>query len=467
MNMDELGGSGFSGMFDHNGHSARMYDHYVMALEEMKENARVYFPPAWVSSCSDMINSELKNPFQSSLRQSAHSFEGKKPLFQPGDGGSNVINKVAAKLASDTGLFVVAGPSGGAGGWGYISNYGLPSYALELIAPGASADFRRNFALDAFDRPTISAEGTKLVINDKNGRAVEVIDQATATPKQLEAFRERYLQLSSYKGGNWMIKTFIKEFGPAGGYVDFGVVGPTSSAAQGRMGSFPSSVIGDQIGPVSQRIRAQYIEKGLIPPHIAEDGPGSNLPSPFEQTPGRFQESNNQAMIDRGMLSPESGIDMSAPARMSESYYDAETSSTQSNEIQPQGAMAQPLAFGASGRSSSGTYIHAGLNDDKHVQGLVGMYFPRVRLDPAAAAAYIMRMTNPLNTIMVHTPLKRTKEMEIQFRRRVMEGIPLMQITGADVPGGEPISTNGVKRLAHMLKQREMLPKIKDNDERN
>jgi hypothetical protein len=74
-------------------------------------------------------------------------------------------------------------------------------------------------------------------------------------------------------------------------------------------------------------------------------------------------------------------------------------------------------------------------------------------------------MTNPLNSVMVHTPLKRTKEMDIQFRRRIMEGIPLMQITGADAARGEPISTNGVKRLAHMLKQREMLPRIKDTDE--
>jgi hypothetical protein len=129
--------------------------------------------------------------------------------------------------------------------------------------------------------------------------------------------------------------------------------------------------------------------------------------------------------------------------------------------------MSTPMLYGAkaNARDGGGPFFHAGLNDLNHIQGLVAMYFPRAALDPAASAAYIMRMTNPLTTTLVHTPLTRTKEQDIQFRRRVMEGIPLMQITGANVAGGESISANGVKRLAYLMKQREMLPKIKQQDE--
>jgi hypothetical protein len=345
-------------------------------------------------------------------------------------------------------------------------------YSMDLLAPGSSMEFRRNFALDAFDRPTISAEGTKLVINDKNGRAVEVIDQATATPRQLEAFRERYLQLSSYKGGNWMIKTFLKEFGPVGAYVDFGIVGPTSAFTQNAFGSFPEKVIGHDLrADVLGRIRAKYIEGGLIPTHLGEDVPTELMPSFNAVDNGNFnQDAINQAMINKGMISPEAEIDMNRPARIAQAYVPGGPSGHSGEkipvEIAPQGAMAQPMVYGAKGRGSErGGWFHAGLGDDRHVKGLVKMYFPRAHLDPAAAAAYVIRMTNPLNSVMVHTPLKRTKEMDIQFRRRVLEGIPLMQITGADAGRGEPISTNGVKRLAHMLRQREMLPRIKDTDE--
>lgn len=468
MNLGELGdiSRAESIRFTHNGVEGTLFEHLIRTMDQMKDSAQKYFPTEWIRKFENNM-SQINDPFRRAFSQ-PHAFEGKKPTFDLSGSGSRFsLDRISGKLASDTGMFVVAGVASSSGGWGYVTNYGLPMYAMELVAPGASADFRRNYALDAFERPTISVDGTRLVINDKNGRAVEVIDQATATPKQLESFRERYLQMSAYKGGNWMVKTFLKEFGPAGGYVDFGVVGPTATFTSQKFGQFPYSLFADGSRTnIENAIRAKYIETGLTPVHLGED-------TPFELAPTfnniganvRNQENINQAMIDRGMMSMEAGIDMSKPARVATSYLSVLAGQTGSipNEINPQGAMAQPLTYGA--KYNGG--FHAGLNDETHVRGLVAMYFPRAKLDTAAAASYVMRMTNPLNTIMVHTPLKRTKEMEIQFRRRVMEGIPLMQITGADAPGGEPISTNGVKRLAHMLKQREMLPKIKDNDERN
>jgi hypothetical protein len=471
MDIDGELGSQSQRRFSHNNMEGTMFEHFKRALEEMRDYASDFFDASWIRSM-ELQMENMKDPFKEGMPK-PHAYEGKKPVFEPGSSrSSGLVDKVAAKLGSDTGLFAVAGPSGDSAGWGYIANYGLPMYSMDLLAPGSSMEFRRNFALDAFDRPTISAEGTKLVINDKNGRAVEVIDQATATPRQLEAFRERYLQLSSYKGGNWMIKTFLKEFGPVGAYVDFGIVGPTSAFTQNAFGSFPEKVIGHDLrADVLGRIRAKYIEGGLIPTHLGEDVPTELMPSFNAVDNGNFnQDAINQAMINKGMISPEAEIDMNRPARMAQTYVPGGPSGHSGEkipvEIAPQGAMAQPMVYGAKGRGNErGGWFHAGLGDDRHVKGLVKMYFPRAHLDPAAAAAYVMRMTNPLNSVMVHTPLKRTKEMDIQFRRRVLEGIPLMQITGADAGRGEPISTNGVKRLAHMLRQREMLPRIKDTDE--
>lgn len=471
-NMDingELGGES-QRRFSHNNHEGTMYDHFMRTMEELRDHAADYFDSSWIRSMELQLEN-MKDPFKAGMSK-PHAYEGKKMVFDPGSSSRSLVDRVAAKLGSDTGLFAVAGPSGESAGWGYISNYGLPLYAMDLIAPGSSMDFRRNFALDAFERPTISAEGTKLVINDKNGRAIEVIDQASALPRQLEAFRERYLQLSAYKGGNWMIKSFLKEFGPVGAYVDFGIVGPTSTFTQNRFGAFPEKVIEHDLrADLLNRIRAKYIEGGLIPTHLGEDVPTELMPSFNAVDNGDFrQEAINQAMINSGIISPEAEIDMTKPARIAQTYVPGGQSVSAGEkihaEITPQGGMAQPMVYGARGRDGGqGQWFHSGLSDDRHVKGLVKMYFPRAHLDPAAAAAYVMRMTNPLNSILVHTPLKRTKEMDIQFRRRVLEGIPLMQITGADAGRGEPISTNGVKRLARMLKQREMLPRIKDTDE--
>ncbi len=472
MNIEsELGTSADSIRFSHNGKEKNLHGHLQLALRELNLTAQSYFPTEWTAKFEKLIN-EMNDPFRSVMGR-PHQYEGNKSIAIPQR--SSGPDRIALKIGEQGGLFAVAGPSGESAGWGYITNYGLPSYALELIAPGSTSDWRANYSLDLFERPQINTDGSWLVLTDKSGRTIDKIDQSQATPRQLEAFRERFLQLSQYKGRNWMVGTFLKEFGPAGGYVDFGVVGPTSTFLDPRFSATPfgnngikSPFINIQPDDVLARIRAKYIDKGLLPVHVGEKSPGSSLPGMRNEgwNSGDMPAIAEEAMKQRGMISPEAQT-RTGWSEVASTFKIAGNSTEESVEINPQGAMSTPMLYGAkaNARDGGGPFFHAGLNDLNHIQGLVAMYFPRAALDPAAAAAYIMRMTNPLTTTLVHTPLTRTKEQDIQFRRRVMEGIPLMQITGANVAGGESISANGVKRLAYLMKQREMLPKIKQQDE--
>jgi hypothetical protein len=265
-----------------------------------------------------------------------------------------------------------------------------------------------------------------------------------------------------------MVGAFLNEFGPAGGYVDFGVVGPTSTfrdpLGMFNMSGSESLFPGMDASAVLSRIRASFIDKGMIPTHIAETSPASTIPGlqNANYNAGDIDKVVQDQMVARGIIGQDVQLGAGQPR---EAYqYSTPGNENMSVNINPSGKMVQPLTPYASMGGSS-NWFHAGLGDIEYVRGLVGVYFPRASADPAAAASYIMRMTNPLTTTLVHTPLKRTKEQDIQFRRRVLEGIPLMQITGSDITKGEPISANGVKKLAHLLKQRDMLPRIKDRDE--
>lgn len=462
----ELGNEPWNTRFDHAGHTDTLEGHLKLAMLELADSMEGTFYTGYVARFKDAIN--RSGPLALQRNMVEHSFEGGK--VNPTLINNDIVDRVSAKAGEQSTIYAIAGASGESAGWGYISNYGLPMYALELLAPGTSSDFRSPFALDLFDRPKIDMDGNWLVLFDKTGRPVEKLDQTTATPRQLESFRERYLQLSQYKGRNWMVGAFLNEFGPAGGYVDFGVVGPTSTYNGNVIGRFNLSG-GESLFPgmvhddVLARIRAKFIDKGVLPTHLGETTPASAIPGLTNPSynAGDIDKAVKDQMRERGIIGEDVMLGENQP-REAYAYRVQDTGNQYNVNIKPEGRMVQPLTPFATGRDQS-HWFHAGLSDMDHVRGLINLYFPRAAADPAAAASYIMRMTNPLTTTLVHTPLKRTKEQDIQFRRRVLEGIPLMQITGANAAKGEPISANGVKKLAHLLKQRDMLPRIKEQDE--
>lgn len=453
--------------FDHGGQEGNMADHFNIALRQLGAEAAKAFPDDWMLAYNNRVASFRQDPcnLYGPISNRVHVYEGKKVVNK-----SNA-DKITTKIGSEAGLFVASGASGESAGWGYITNYGLPQYALELATPGSTEAFKLNYALDAFERPSINVDGNWLVLTDASGKVIEKIDQTQATPRQLESFRERYLQASKYKGNNWMVRTFLKEFGPAGAYVDFGTISPTS-IMKDFQGSFPhgadESIFGSlDVDRIKESIRAKYIEKGLIGPQLGEFVQGENLPSGLgvkdnPRAMGPSSASNeivNNALLARGMVNEDHMGNTSRPMVVAQKFeLRGAGIASAGTAIDPQNKNVQPLMY----RTDSSGSLSAGLDNKAHVEGLVRLFFPRAHLDPAAAAAYVMRMTNPLTTTLVHSPLVRTKEMDIQFRRRVMEGIPLMQITGADVNGGESISTNGVKRLAFLLKRREMMPTERD-----
>lgn len=462
----ELGSEPWNTRFDHAGHTDTIEGHLKLAMLELADSMDGTFAPGYVERFKEAIR--RSGPLALQRNMVEHQYEGGKT--NPSLINTDIVDRVSAKAGEQSTIYAISGASGESAGWGYISNYGLPSYALELIAPGTSADFRNPFSLDLFDRPKIDVDGNWLVLFDKTGRPVEKLDQTTATPRDLESFRERYLQLSQYKGRNWMVGAFLNEFGPAGGYVDLGVVGPTSTYKGSVIGRFNLGG-GESLFPgmvhddVLARIRANFIDKGVLPTHLGESAPATMIPGLTNSSynAGDIDKAVADQMRERGIIGADAIIGSGQP-REAYAYRVQDTGNQLNVNINPEGKMVQPLVPFAQNRDST-NWFHAGLSDMDHVRGLINLYFPRASADPSAAASYIMRMTNPLTTTLVHTPLKRTKEQDIQFRRRVLEGIPLMQITGANAAKGEPISPNGVKKLAHLLKQRDMLPRIKDRDE--
>jgi len=450
-------------VFTHGGQEGKLADHFKIALTALGREAEKAFPDDWMMAYRGRVGTYTGAPINlyGPISNRVHIYEGKKVV------NKSHTDKITTKVGSEAGLFVAAGANSNSAGWGYIANYGLPQYALELAVPGSTEAFKLNYSLDSFERPSVNVDGNWLVLTDASGKVIEKIDQTQASPRQLEAFREMYLQSSKYRGNNWMVRAFLKEFGPAGAYVDFGTISPTSIMKE-FAGSFPTgadeSVFGDMdLSRIKEAIRAKYIEKGLIGPQLTEKFAGENMPSGMAgsgMAPSReSNEAVTLALVERGMINQDQVGSSTMPMTVADKF-EMRGAGLQpyGTSINPMNRNIQPLMY----RSDPSGTLAAGIEHKAHVDGLVKLFFPRAHLDPAASAAYVIRMTNPLTTTLVHSPLVRTKEMEIQFRRRVMEGIPLMQITGADVNGGESISTNGVKRLAFLLKRREMMPTERD-----
>lgn len=164
---------------------------------------------------------------------------------------------------------------------GYTLNYGLRQNAINMLFPGVSRKVTDVFNLDAFERPDVSVDGETIIVRDKAGREVHRANvRDMADQRAMTALREAVLKNSKYVGGNIYLKTFLKEWGPAGGYVDSMVAGRgLNPGSSGKMNT-PASLVASGVAiPATHatgldvRGRAQYErlgEMGVAPSRVDE-----------------------------------------------------------------------------------------------------------------------------------------------------------------------------------------------------
>lgn len=283
---------------------------------------------------------------------------------------------------------------GGSGAaFGYILNYGLPEAAIRFMFPGAPRKETNLFNIEAFERPVFQVDGNvHSVIDAKTGKPIAQIDVSPegSTPEQvqknLQRVREAYLKGSKYVGGNVYIKTFLGEWGKAGGYVDFRVAG----ALQHQMQGAPS------LSPL--------------------ENAGALFPGPNLQVPGRrmignqigmkeIQKRQLERMESVGIL-PGAGNEGSMAATRVLDFDRTDARSTKANIV--------PYAH---------TNSHDATAAGEFTKVLFGESFVTHNMSVNALPSFIT---------MHHTPVTRSPAEIQAYKDKVRDGIFLQMITGTD-----------------------------------
>ena len=425
--------------FDHDGSSRNLHGHVLQTFELMLDRIRTNISEdSYRALAKDILefagtkgikdfNYSLKNGHQNG----AAFVEGKKNPNHPNWADST---KFIANGMKDVSLATMP-QHNGSGGWGYITNYGLPQHKADIMLAGTSKLFRSQYSLDAFERPAITVEGTTMSMFDtKSGKLIASVDVRDAA--QVKMFRERYLQSSKYVGGNWMVRAFLKEWAPVGGYVDLTVSGSTATNKP-ELGSFAwdesinSSATMDQVIAATRRKYAS--------------GQATILDNSAQLNTPQYAASTNAIEAAGGVAW---GGEIAPPKKFT---FGGESESMR----QPASTTVNPLAPGVmrEGRSSYGT-----TGNPSHVRALVDAFAGFAR-NPGAdeVAAFAARMRDPVITTLIHTPEGRTKEMDMQFRRKMTEGVFLLMAAG-ERPRGGKISQTGFASLNATVRNRELMP---------
>jgi len=124
--------------------------------------------------------------------------------------------------------------------YGYTMNYGLPRAQARMMFLGAPGKLIDAISLDAFDRPN------HVKLETENGGTIHRVESAgkplfevTIMPDEpadvqqskLRRVREAIMQNSKYRGSNPYVKGFISDWGPSGGYLDFGFASGTRGSS--------------------------------------------------------------------------------------------------------------------------------------------------------------------------------------------------------------------------------------------
>jgi len=425
--------------FDHDGSSKNLHGHIMQTLELMLDRIRTNISEdSYRAIAKDLLEfASVKGvkDFNFSIKKGAELgaafMEGKKNPNHPNWGDAT---KFIANGMKDVSLATMPAHTG-SGGWGYITNYGLPQHKADIMMAGTSKLFRSQYSLDAFERPAITVEGTTMSMFDtKSGKLIASVD--VRDPAQVKLFRERYLQSSKYVGGNWMVRAFIKEWAPVGGYVDLTVAGSTAQNKP-ALGNFAWDESVHSSATMDQIVAAVRRKYGTGEATILDNSAQLNTPEYAAST---------KAIEAAGGVTW--GGEIAPPKKF--------TMEGQSEAMrQPTSTNVNPLAPGImrDGRSSYGT-----TGNPSHIRALVAAFAGFAR-DPGAdeVAAFAARMRDPVVTTLVHTPEGRTKEMDAQFRRKMSEGVFLLMAAG-ERPRDGKISQTGFSSLMSTVRNRENQP---------
>ncbi len=424
--------------FDHQGSSADLISHLHFSLGEMMGAITDKLPSGSVRALQGGLNKliSLQGQFKNAIKKRGSegpAFVGGKKNISHGIWASGAEKFVANGLKDAT--LVTMPTHTGMGGWGYITNYGLPQHKADIMLAGASKKFRMEYSLDAFERPVLQVEGGNMnMLDPKTGKlilSVDVRDEAA-----MKLFRERFLQASKYVGGNWMVRSFLKEWAPVGGYVDLTVPG-SHATNKGPISDFNFGNAFVPLGATVEEIMAAVNRKYATGQATVLENAHQLMTPEYDASVAAIEAAGGVA--NGGPISP--AFEFTLEGQRQKMHQPA---SHTFNPLMPDINM---------GRTTYGTP-----GDGDLVRALVAT-FTDFGQNPDAdkVAAFTMRMRNPVVTTLVHSPEARTKEMDMAFRRKMAEGVYLLMAAG-ERPRAGKLSQTGFQTLVSTIKNREELP---------
>lgn len=299
--------------------------------------------------------------------------------------------------------------------YGYTMNYGLPRAQARMMFLGAPGKLIDAISLDAFDRPNhIKLEtenGGTLHRVESGGKTLFELsimpdEPAEVRRSKLRQVREAIMQNSKYRGSNPYVKGFISDWGPSGGYLDFGFAAGTRGSGLIEGGEYRAQSV-------------QRFAEGQVIPLGDQSMSGYPKLHKNEATPEQLT-----GMLAKGLLPQvESGAISASPDMVASLRAGGQQAMMRAAagkyEYMGHGRQTASTAYSFSGNMNDGWWDNNGHKD------LIALAHG-MTLDEM-----IMAFNNPVVTTFVHTPEFRDAKQLKAYQERVTKGYPLMMISGS------------------------------------
>lgn len=392
---------------------------------------------SYLKNLARKIDAMVKHQRGSALKEPAYVGGKKAPIKLWED----TTFKFNANSVKDSPITMMPQQAHGSAGWGYVTNYGMPGWKLDMMAVGATRTFKNLYSLDAFERPKFEVRGSNMVLLDpKTGRELITVD--VTSEKGMRIFRERYLQASKYKGGNWALNAFMKEWGASGGYIDMTTLADLPGYSSGISG-YGLNVEMGVAKPMEHFASLTQTGDPMGDAILAATKQGKLSPEGFGQT---------APFVHRIEAEEQARILSEAGADYGDNPAPAEDPNGRGSLINAFGQLAGGLS-GSELRTdrpkampTASSFIRFGMVHPTVYAAVVG----GSGQTPESIAHTILRIRNPIVATMVHTPEMRTKEHEMAFRSKISSGVNLLMASGRRVDKGKPVSPEIISALAQL-----------------